>query len=89
MPFGISSATYLFTKILKLLVKKWRLEGKTIVVFLDDGLGSATDYIKAKISSLAVHSDLLTSGFIPNEEKSIWDPTQVITWFGTVINTSE
>ena len=89
VPFGISSAPYLFTKILKLLVKKWRFEGKTIVVFLDDGPGSATGYIKAKISSLAVHSDLLTSGFIPNEEKSIWDPTQVITWFGTVINTSE
>ena len=89
VPFGISSAPYLFTKILKLLVKKWRLEGKTIVVFLDDGPRSAIGYIKAKISSLAVHSDLLTSGFIPNEEKSIWDPTQVITWFGTVINTSE
>ena len=73
LPFGISSAPYLFTKILKPLVKKWRSEGKSIVVFLDDGLGSAAGYIKAKISSLAVHSDLLKSGFISNEEKSIWD----------------
>ena len=71
LPFGISSAPYLFTKILKPLVKKWRSEGKSIVVFLDDGLGSAAGYIKAKISSLAVHSDLLKSGFISNEEKSI------------------
>ena len=71
LPFGISSAPYLFTKILKPLVKKWRSEGKSIVVFLDDGLGSAAGYIKAKISSLAVHSDLLKSGFILNEEKSI------------------
>ena len=29
------------------------------------------------------------ASFIPNEEKSIWDPTQVIAWLGTVINTSE
>ena len=71
LPFGISSAPYLFTKILKPLVKKCRSEGKSIVVFLDDGLGSAAGYIKAKISSLAVHSDLLKSGFISNEEKSI------------------
>ena len=62
---------------------------KSIIVSLDDGLGSAAGYIKAKIANLDVHSDLLKSGFIPNEEKSIRDPTHVITWLGTVINTSE
>ena len=36
-----------------------------------------------------VHADVLKSGFIPNEEKSIWDPAQNIIWPGTVINTSE
>ena len=89
LPFGISSAPYLFTKILKPLVKKLRSEGKSIIVSLDDGLGSAAGYIKAKIANLDVHSDLLKSGFIPNGEKSIWDPTHVIAWLGTVINTSE
>lgn len=49
-------------------MKKWRIEGKSIIVFLDDGQGAAADY--TKISSLAVHSDLLKSVFIPNEEKS-------------------
>ena len=38
---------------------------------------------------MVVHSDLLKSGFLPNEEKSVWDPTQVITWLGAVINTSQ
>ena len=89
LPFGLSSAPYLFTKLLKPLVKKWRSKGNSIVVFLDNGLGAAADCIKVKISSLAVHSDLLKSGFLPNEEKSAWDPTQVITWLGTVINTSQ
>ena len=89
MPFGLSSAPYLFTKLLKPLVKKWRTEGKSIVVFLDDGLGAAADHTKARISSLSVHADLLKSGFVPNEEKSLWEPTQVITWLGTVIDTSQ
>ena len=89
LAFGLSSAPYLFTKLLKPLVKKWRTEGKSIVVFLDDGLGAAADYAKARISSLSVHADLLKSGFVPNEEKSLWEPTQVITWLGTLIDTSQ
>ena len=89
MPFGLSSAPYLFTRLLKPLVKKWRTEGKSIVVFLDDGLGAAADYTKARISSLSVHADLLKSCFVPNEEKSLWEPTQVITWLDTVIDTSQ
>ena len=89
LPFGLSSAPYLFTKLLKPLVKKWRTEGKSIVVFLDDGLGAAADHTNARISSLSVHADLLKSGFVPNEEKSLWEPTQVITWLGTVIDTSQ
>ena len=88
LPFGLSSAPYLFTKLLKPLVKKWRTEGKSIVVFLDDGLGATADYTKARVSSLSVHADLFQSGFVPNKEKSLWEPTQVITWLGTVIDTS-
>lgn len=60
LPFGLSSTPYLFTKLLKPLVKKWRTEGKSIVVFLDDGLGAAADYTNARISSLSVHADLLS-----------------------------
>ena len=89
LAFGLSSAPYLFTTLLKPLVKKWRTEGKSIVVFLDDGLGAAADYTKASISSLSVHADLLKSDFVPNEERSLWEPTQVITWLGTVIDTSQ
>lgn len=88
LPFGLSSAPYLFTKLLKPLVKKWRSEAKSIVVYLDDGLGAAADKNKAKIASLQVHADLLKSGFLPNETKCVWEPTQVITWLGAVLNTS-
>ena len=79
LPFGLSSAPYLFTKLLKSLVKKWRTEGKPIVVFLDDGLGAAPNHnIKAKIDSLAVHSDPLKSGFLQaKEENAVWDPHSV------------
>ena len=72
LPFGLcSSVPYLFTKLLKPLVKNWRSEAKSIVVYLDDGLGAAADMNKAKIASLQVHADLLKSGFLPNEAKSV------------------
>ncbi|XP_074612831.1 uncharacterized protein LOC141869859 [Acropora palmata] len=88
LPFGLSSAPYLFIKLLKPLVKKWRSEAKSIVVYLHDGLGTASDKNKAKIASLQVHADLLKSGFLPNESKCVWEPIQVITWLGAVLNTS-
>ena len=87
LPFGLSSAPFLFTKILKPLQKSWRSRGIPIAIFLDDGLGGGIDKVSAKIHSLAVHSDLLKSGFVPNQEKSIWEPVQVITWLGVVLNT--
>ncbi|XP_068738599.1 uncharacterized protein [Montipora capricornis] len=72
---------------LKPLQKSWRSRGIPIAIFLDDGLGGGIDKLSAKIHSLAVHSDLLKSGFVPNQEKSVWEPVQVLTWLGVVLNT--
>lgn len=88
LPFGLSSAPYIFTKLLKPLVKKWRGEGKSIILFLDDGLGAAQPFNLAKICSLQIHADLLKFGLLPNEEKCVWEPCQSIVWLGTVINTA-
>jgi hypothetical protein len=66
LPFGLSSAPYIFTKLLKPIVKKWRSQGNSIVIFLDDGLGAGRTYTLAKIFSLQAHADLLKFGFLPN-----------------------
>jgi hypothetical protein len=42
-PFGLSSACYIFTKITRPLIKKWRGERKQVLMYLDDGLGTHTD----------------------------------------------
>ena len=73
----------------KPLLKSWRSRGIPIAIFLDDGLGGGTDPVSAKINSLVVHSDLLKSGFVPNEDKSQWEPIQIITWLGVILNTIE
>ena len=43
--------------------------------------------VSAKINSLVVHSNLLKSEFVPNEDKSQWEPIQIITWLGVILNT--
>ena len=86
LPFGLSSAPYVFTKVVRPLVKKWRSEGKDIVVFLDDGLGYADSFQKANQHSAEVKSDLINAGFVPNVQKSIWNPVSETEWLGFVIN---
>ena len=41
LPFGLTSAPYIFTKLLRPLVKFWRFNGIKIVVYIDDGCGAA------------------------------------------------
>ena len=75
---------------MKPLTKCWRTQGIPIAVYLDDGLGAGKSSIVAKRHALIVHSDLLKAGFIVNAEpKSVWDPSQTITWLGYTINTKD
>jgi hypothetical protein len=88
LPFGLSSAPFVFTKLLKPFSQAWRSQGIPIAVYLDDGLGAGKNSRDAKYFSLKVHADLLKGGFIVNELKSHWEPVQEITWLGYVINNS-
>ena len=88
LPFGLTSAPYIFTKVLRSLVKFWRGKGIRICCFIDDGCGVGDD----KGSTLAhvgtVRDTLGKCGFVTNE-KSIWDPTQELDWIGYNVNLRE
>ena len=42
--FGLTSAPFIFTKVMRCLVKHWRINAIRIACFLDDGLGVASSY---------------------------------------------
>ena len=44
LPFGLSSAPFVFAKVARPLVKHWRLHAVKAACFLDDGLGIACTY---------------------------------------------
>ena len=82
LPFGLSSALHAFTKILKPLEKHWRHQGICVAVFLDEGWGIEKDSQVCSIIADAVRADLSKAGFVTNEDKSVWIPSQRLHWLG-------
>jgi hypothetical protein len=84
LPFGLSSAPFIFTKLLRPLVKFWRLKGLRIVLFLDDGWGINKSFEHALCDANFVSSTLLKAGFLINKEKSVFVPVQRLEWLGFI-----
>lgn len=87
LPFGLSSACYLFTRLFRPLVSRWRSFGICAILYIDDGLFACRTLEDAKSASLLVQDDLLKSGWKCNEKKSNWEPRQVGEWLGIIIDT--
>ena len=86
LPFGLTSAPYVFTKVVRQLVKYWRGRGHLTLMYLDDGIGGDMSVERARILSDSVRQNLASSGFTPNDNKSIWEPTQKLVFLGSVLD---
>ncbi|XP_053398203.1 uncharacterized protein LOC128556647 [Mercenaria mercenaria] len=86
-PFGISTADFIFTKVLRVVVTKWRSQGFRTVLFLDDGLSGESTYTRALQASQFMHQDLIMFGFLIAEDKCHWEPCQSIVWLGYLWDT--
>lgn len=82
LPFGLATGPYIFTKFMRPLVKHWRAAAQKIVVYLDDGMGVSHSFLSCLNDARRVWSDLISSGFVPSDQKCIWLPTQRLTWLG-------
>ena len=58
LPIGLSTACYLFTKLMRPLVRYWRGRGLKAIVYLDDGIVAVKREEKAKVESSKVEQDL-------------------------------
>ena len=82
LPLGLATEPYIFTKVLRPLVKHWCSQVLHIVVYLDDGLGACASFENAFSQSTSVGNDIINSGFVPCDEKCTRHPTQNIRWPG-------
>ena len=85
LPFGLSTAPFVFTKVVQTLIKYWRLHAISIVCFLDDCLGIEFGYSKSETSKFVLNT-LINAGFVINKEKSVWEPIKTLTWLGISVN---
>ena len=86
LPFGLATACYIFTKLLRPLVKLWRSKGVKIVVYLDDGIGAATGRVGADLATVLVRDTLDKAGFVVHAEKSHWEPSTTARWLGFLLD---
>lgn len=84
--FGLSSSPYLFSKCLRTMVKFWRKNSMDIVLYLDDGLGISSSAEICSTQASFVRKSLDDAGFLVNEEKSVWKPSQELEWLGILWN---
>ena len=98
LPFGLTTAPYIFTKVLKPLVTHWRSSGIFIALYLDDGLivvpkPNTTHSPNSRTTtalevSKHVKIDLFRAGLVYNEGKSNREPNSYIQWFGMIWDTT-
>ena len=91
LPFGLSTACYIFTKIVRPLVRYWRAKGLRILVYLDDGLcavsgGGGLGGKSAREASQLVQHTLADSGFVTHPDKSVWQPSQRLMWLRFIVD---
>ena len=86
LPFRLSSAPYIFTKLIQPLIKHWRAQGICVTTFVDDGMDMENSIDIARGNEKFIQSDIWSSGFVANDQKSVWEPIQIITWLGLTWN---
>ena len=86
LPFGLSSAPRIFTKVLKPIFATLRERGHSVLGYLDDTIllaDSILDCEKAVTECVGLFQDL---GFVVHEKKSVFEPTQSLMFLGFVLN---
>ena len=87
LPFGLSTAGYIFTKVLRCLIKHWREQSIKVILYLDDGLIIGSNYNECIRHTQIIRADLLKAGLVVNEPKSNWIPSLIVTWLGVTLST--
>ena len=70
----VYTACYVFTKLLRPLVKFWRSKGRRVIVYIEYGICAASTLEEAEKHSTAIQADLGEAGFVLNLSKSKLHP---------------
>jgi hypothetical protein len=88
LPFGLATAPWAFTKLMRQLVNHWRRSGVRVLPYLDDFLFMSSSYASALDLSARVQSDFRNCGLLVNMEKSVSKPVNRLKHLGMMVDTS-
>ncbi|XP_065174623.1 uncharacterized protein LOC135804633 [Sycon ciliatum] len=86
LPFGLSSAPRVFTKLMKVPISVLRRQGIRLILYLDDLLLIAESRPAAVLQTQQAIQLLESLGFVINRKKSIPEPTQQLEFLGFQLN---
>ena len=86
LPFGLATAPWVFTKVLKPALSAIRAQGIRLISYLDDMLIMSSTQSEARIHLEKSITLLERLGFLINWKKSITDPVQSIEFLGLVVD---
>lgn len=86
LPFGLRSAPFLYTKILKPVYAFFRQQNIRCSYYIDDSLDMNKDSSVCRANTVNMINTLEGLGFTINWEKSVLVPTQRIKFFGFIID---
>ena len=89
LPFGLSSAPYIFTKILKPIFAWFRLQNIRCSYYIDDSINMNPSYTICESNGKLISQTLVSLGFTINHKKSVIVPCQRIVFFGFIIDSVE
>lgn len=89
LPFGLSTAPYIFTKVLKPIVRLLRSAGLTSTNYLDDFWLMGQTYEECLYNTSMTSKLLISLGFLINEEKSCMIPSKICTFLGFVLDSEK
>ena len=87
--FGLPSACYVFTKVLRPFTKRWRGISIEAIIYIDGGIATSRSFELVKTAGELVKDDLVSAGFVINAEKSDFNPKTKGKWLGKIIDTIE
>ena len=88
LPFGLSSAPRIFTKVMRQFVAHLRQHMVRVLPYLDDFLFITQSQTKAAALSEVIDQLLQSLGLQRNTSKGYWTPTQSLTHLGMQITTN-
>jgi hypothetical protein len=87
LPFGLAESPYIFTKVVKVMVKYLREKGLRVFFYIDDFLVLNQSKEGLLKDRLLVEETLQKLGWLRAEDKGCWNPTMCVEYLGLLIDT--